>query len=117
MTAAAQTSGLNHPSTGKDCLLAVARWLLALIFIHWIIAGGRALAAAARQPSGPPGEDTPEDRFLVRHFGTTDRTLIRPRIARALRRAAALEARLLARRPTVQGFSIETCRTIAADMV
>ena len=117
MNAAAQTPGLNQPPTGVECLLAAARWLIALIFIHWIIACGHALAAAARRPSGLPGADTPEDSLLVRHFGTTDRARIWPRITRALRRAAALEAQLLARRPIEQGFSLETCRAIAAEML
>ena len=111
MTAAAPTSGLNHPPTGVECLLATARWLVALIFIHWIIVCARALAAAARH-----GSDAPDEAFLVRHFGTADRSRILRRVTRALRRAVALEARILACRPAGQGFSVAACRAVAVEM-
>ena len=112
MTAAAQTSEPTNPPTGKDCLLAIARWAVALLLVHWLIVCARKLAFVLQL-----GPTDPDDTFLLRHFGTTDTAIILPRITRALRRATALEANLHARRPTEQGFSIESCRAIAAEMV
>ena len=111
MSAAAQTSEPANPPTGENRLLAVARWLLLLLLTHWIIGRGRQLAAALDQPWGP------DDGFLATCFGTTDRTRIHARITRALRRAAALETDLLARRPTEQGFPVEARRAVGAEII
>ena len=112
MTAAAQTSGLTDPSTDKVRLLAIARWLLALLIIHWLITCGRKLAAALHR-----GANAPDDNFLARHFGTTNRDDILARVTHAVRRATALEADVLARRPTEQGLPIEARRAIAAEII
>ena len=91
MTAAAQTPGLTNPTTGKDCLLAFARWLLVLIFVRLLIYRGMELAATFRRH--PAAFDR---SLLSRRFGTTDLTRIVAGITRARLRATALEARLLA---------------------
>ena len=109
MTAAAQTSEPTNPTTGKVRLLAAARWLVALLLVHWLIGCARKLIAGLQL-----GPTDPDDTFLLRHFGTTDTTIILPRVTRALRRATALEAELLARRPTERGFPTETCRAVGA---
>lgn len=111
MTAAAQTSEPTNPPTGAVRLLATARWLVALLLVHCLIGWARNLTAVLQL-----GPTDPDDTFLLRHFGTTDPAIILPRVARALRRATALQADLHARRPTEQGFSIEACRVIAAEM-
>jgi len=108
MNAAAQTAGLPNASTGAERLLDLARWLVGLLIIHWIVTCGRRLAAALYKPSGP------DDAFLAAHFGTTDRALILTRITRALHRAADLRAELLARSPIEQGYPIEVRRAIGA---
>ena len=83
MSAAAQTSGLNHPPTGLDRLLSVVRWLIGY---------GKELAAAIHQRA------TEADFPIVAcRFGTIDLALILARITRGLRCAAALETALLAR--------------------
>ena len=111
MTAVAHISEPANPLTGKDRLLAVARWLVAILLIHWLIACGRQLADALDQPWGP------DDTFLAAYFGTTDRTQILARLTRALRHAADLEARLRARRPTEQGWPIEVHRATRAEII
>ena len=108
MNAAAQTSGLTNPPTGVERLHDLVRWLIALLFIHWLTTRGRKLAADLCKPSGP------DDTFLAAHFGTTDRAQILARITCALQRAADLQSELLARSPTEQGFSSEICRVIGA---
>ena len=121
MTNAAHTSGLPNPSTGENRLFDFLRWLVTLLVVHVIIARGRHLAAALHEGNGP------DDAFLVRHFGTTDRDQILARLTRALARATALEDALLACRPTEQGFSSETrgayatqitdiCRALGLDL-
>ena len=104
MTAAAQTSGLNNPPTGVDRLLDLARWLVALLFIHWLIAVGRDLA------------DVPDEALPARRFGITDVPLIRSRIARGLRRAVEFEAELLAH-PIQRGMPESVRRAIAATLI
>ena len=89
MSAAAQTSGLNHPPTGLDRLLFVVRWL---------VAHGRELAATIHQRAARP--DFPD---FASRFGTADLALILARITRGLRRATALEAALLRRVEKHQG--------------
>ena len=113
MSAAAQTSGLNdNPTTGKDCLLAAVRWLVTVMLIRWLIVRGHALTAAIHRRSA-----TPADAVLIRRFGTADITLILDRISRGLRRAAALEAELLAIRPTVQSAMADIARRRAIAAV
>ena len=112
MTAAAQTSEPANPTTGAVRPLATVRWLVALLLVHWLIGCARNLIAGLQL-----GPTDPDDTFLLRHFGTTDPAVILPRVTRALRRATALEADLRARRPTEQGFSTETCRAVAAEMI
>ena len=112
MTAAAQTSEPTNPPTGVERLLDVARWLVFLLIIHWIVARGRELADALDWATGGPS-----DTFLARSFGTTDRAVVLTRITHILRRAAALQAELLARRPTEQGFPIEARRAIGAQII
>ena len=112
MTAAAQTSEPTNPQTGAERLLAFARWLVTLLFVHFLIVRGREFAADLRQH--PTASDHPQ---FARRFGTTDLRLILARINRGLRRAAALEAELLALRPIEHGFSIEARRAIAAELI
>jgi len=111
MTNAAHTAGLTNPSTGENRLFDVARWLITLLVVHFIIARARRLAAALHKPYGP------DDAFLVHFFGTSDRDQIFARMTRALGRAAALEDDLLARRPIEQGFSNETRSAYAAQII
>jgi len=111
MTNAARTSGLPNPSTGEMRLLDVARWLIAILVVHFIIVRARVLAAALHKPYGP------DDAFLAHFFGTTDRDRILARMTSALSRAAALEHDLLARRPTEHGFSTETRSAYAAQII
>src|SRR5690242_7521747 len=111
MTAVAHTSVLPNPSTGEMRLFDVARWLITLLVVHYIIARARRLAAALHQPYGP------DDAFLAHFFGTTDRDQILARMTSALHRAAALEHDLLARRPLEQGFSTETRSAYAAQII
>src|SRR5690348_13735705 len=111
MTNAAHTSGLPNPSTGEMRLSDVARWLITLLVVHYIIVRARVLAAALHKPYGP------DDAFLAHFFGTTDRDQILARMTRALSRAAALEHDLLARRPTEHGFSAETRGAYAAQII
>src|SRR5690242_14409371 len=101
MNAAAQTPGLPNPPTGAVCLLAVARWLVALFILHWLVIRGRTLAAALYKSWGP------DDAFLAAHFGTTDRARILTHVTRVLHRAGALETELLARRPTEQEYPLD----------
>ena len=97
MTAAAQTSGLADPTTGADRLLAVARWLVLLLFMHWLISRGRQLVAAFHDQI-PPAELA--------------------RINRGLRRAAAFQAELLALRPTEGDLDdIDRRRAICAVVI
>ena len=97
MSAAAQTSEPANPSTGKDCLIAVARWLVVLIFVHWLITRGHKLVATLGR--GIPAADL-------------------ARIHRGLDRAAALQAELLALRPTEGDLDdIERRRAIAAVVI
>src|SRR5690242_16772166 len=98
MTAVAHTSVLPNPSTGEMRLFDVARWLVTLLVVHFIIARASRLAAALHKPYGP------DDAFLAHFFGTTDRDRIFARMTRALHRAAALEDELRARHLLEQGF-------------
>ena len=79
MSAAAQTPGLTDPFTGKDRLLAVARWLVCLILLRWLILRGQKLVATLHHRIAAPDL---------------------ARIDRGLRRAIALHAEMLAIRPT-----------------
>ena len=110
MTNAARTSGLPNPSTGDMRLFDVARWLIAILVVHFIIARASRLAAALHKSYGP------DDAFLAHFFGTTDRDQILARMTRALDRAAALEDELRTRRPLEQGFSNETRQAYAAQI-
>ena len=97
MTAAAQTPDLTDRFTGKDCLLAVARWLVVVLLLRWLIARGTRIAARLHHPSV-----------------ATDLA----RITRGLRRAAALEAELLATGPTDRRMAeIAHRRAIAAEII
>jgi hypothetical protein len=92
MTATAQTSGLTHLPTGKDRLLGLVHWLIALIIIHCLIARLRELATIV-------------DRQSV------------PDVTRILRRAVAVQVKVLACRPTALGLPIEARRAMAAAIV
>ena len=111
MTNAAHTSGLPNPSTVENRLFDLARWLITLFVVHFIIARASRFAAALHKPYGP------DDAFLAHFFGTTDRDQIFARMTRALHRAAALEDELRARRPIEQGFSAETRQAFAAHII
>jgi len=94
MNDAAPSPGLTNPTTAALRLLAALRWLVLLLLIHWLIAGGRKLAAALRQ-----GAEHPHFPHFAKRFGTDDPAIIRDRIAGGLRRATALQAELLATGP------------------
>ena len=79
MTNAAHTSGLPNPPTVENRLFDLARWLITILVVHYIIARARRLAAALHKPYGP------DDAFLAHFFGTTDRDRILTRLTRALR--------------------------------
>ena len=97
MTAASQTAGLNNPTTGAERLLAVTRWVIILLFVHWLIGRGRKLVATLHQR-------IPESDLA--------------RINRGLTRATALHAELLALRPTEGALDdIARRRAIAAVVI
>ena len=104
MTATAQTSGLPNPPAGADRLLAVARWLVLLLLLRWLTVRAQKLAAILQ--NGSPAWP-----------GLRASTADLDRIHRGLHRLAALEADLLARRPTEQGLPIEARRAIAAEVI
>ncbi len=113
MTAAAPAPDLTNPSTAAVRLLAALRWFVLLLLIHWLIAGGRKLAAALRQ-----GAAHPDFPLFTRRFGTTDPAVIRARITRGLHRAIALEAELRSTGPTDQRMAdIAHRRAIAAIII
>ena len=93
MSAAAQTPGLTNHSTGAERLLSVARWLVAIILIRWLILRGRELAAHL-EPHAAAG------------------------VIQAVRRAVALEAELLAIHPAGPEMAdIAHRRAIAAVII
>lgn len=112
MTEAVQTSGLTNPPTGKERLLAIARWLLAFLFAHVLIIRARELTAILRRHPG-----SLDDTVLARRFGTTDRGQIQTRVTRALRRATALAADLLARHPAGQGLPLASSHAVVAEII
>ena len=113
MTAAAPTSGLTNPPTGAVRLLAALRWLVLLLLVYWLVAGGRRLAAALRQ-----GTAHPDFPLFAKRFGTDDPAVILARVTRGLRHAEALEAALFATGPTGRRLAdIAHRRAIAARII
>ena len=92
------------PPPTQDATNPPARLARVLGLIGCLIAFGRGLADKFRKPA--PGLDPRDFRYRAGLFGTSDVATILLRIARGLRRAAALEALLLAR--ARRGRDLET---------